>query len=163
MRHLMQGAYRLFFSAAGLFAALAILLWLAEYSGFDLNLPEGGLFWHRHEMLFGYLGLTLGGFLLTAVPNWTGRAAVTGLPLALLFCLWASGRVGVFLLPWGAVLVMAYPVALASSSAAPAPIILDICWQASISRRRVCSISASFACAAMASASSTSSWTGGRS
>ena len=51
-----------------------------------------GLSWHVHEMLFGYTGGIIVGFLLTAVPNWTGRLPVVGTPLALLFGLWLAGR-----------------------------------------------------------------------
>jgi uncharacterized protein involved in response to NO len=35
------------------------------------------------------------GFLLTAVPNWTGRLPVTGMPLLALFALWVAGRLAV--------------------------------------------------------------------
>ena len=45
-------------------------------SGFS---PVG---WHTHEMLFGFTSAVLVGFLLTAIPNWTGRPTATGLPLA---------------------------------------------------------------------------------
>jgi uncharacterized protein involved in response to NO len=36
-------------------------------------------------MLYGYLPAVIAGFLLTAIPNWTGRLPVAGLPLAALF------------------------------------------------------------------------------
>ena len=49
--------------------------------------------WHAHEFLFGYLGAVFAGFLLTAVPNWTGRWPVVGWPLGGLFALWILGRV----------------------------------------------------------------------
>src|SRR5690606_9238243 len=49
--------------------------------------------WHAHEMVFGYLAGVIAGFLLTAVPNWTGRLPVTGVSLASLFSLWAAGRI----------------------------------------------------------------------
>lgn len=48
--------------------------------------------WHSHEMLFGFASAVLAGFLLTAVPNWTGRLPVSGRPLMLLFGLWCAGR-----------------------------------------------------------------------
>ncbi|MBK0327600.1 NnrS family protein [Rhodobacteraceae bacterium F11138] len=116
MRILSTGAYRLFFPAAGLFAALTIPLWLWIWSGGWPAWPLDGLRWHQHEMLFGYLGLALGGFLLTAVPNWTSRPALAGCPLVALFLLWVVGRVGFAVLPDGAgqiVCVMLYPVILA--------------------------------------------------
>ena len=40
--------------------------------------------WHVHEMIFGYVAAVLAGFLLTAIPNWTGRLPVAGRPLVLL-------------------------------------------------------------------------------
>ena len=40
-------------------------------------------------MLFGFVGAIIAGFLLTAIPNWTGRLPIAGRPLAGLF---ASGR-----------------------------------------------------------------------
>jgi uncharacterized protein involved in response to NO len=43
-------------------------------------------------MLYGYVGATVAGFLLTAIPNWTGRLPVNGWPLAGLAALWLAGR-----------------------------------------------------------------------
>ena len=37
--------------------------------------------WHIHEFLYGYLPAIVAGFLLTAVPNWTGRLPIRGLRL----------------------------------------------------------------------------------
>ena len=51
--------------------------------------------WHAHEMLFGYAAAAIAGFLLTAIPNWTGRLPVRGVRLALLVGLWAVGRLAV--------------------------------------------------------------------
>ena len=48
--------------------------------------------WHIHEMLFGFVMAAVGGFLLTAIPNWTSRAPVAGMPLAVLVALWLLGR-----------------------------------------------------------------------
>ena len=48
--------------------------------------------WHAHEMLFGFAGSAVAGFLLTAVPNWTGRMPLEGRPLAALAALWLAGR-----------------------------------------------------------------------
>lgn len=117
MRILVSGAYRLLFPAAGLFAALAVTMWLVLYSGNGAVLPLDGVRWHQHEMLFGYLGVALGGFLLTAIPNWTGRPAVVGLPLLAIFAAWLLGRVGFAVLPAGVVrtlLVLMFPFVLAA-------------------------------------------------
>ncbi|MDP3657274.1 MAG: NnrS family protein [Brevundimonas sp.] len=79
---------RPFFLFAALWSAIAAPLWLYAF----LSGGPVGLSWHVHEMLFGYTGGVIVGFLLTAVPNWTGRLPVVGLPLALLFGLWLAGR-----------------------------------------------------------------------
>lgn len=49
--------------------------------------------WHGHEMLFGFVLSAIAGFLLTAVPTWTGTRALSGMPLAGLALLWVAGRV----------------------------------------------------------------------
>jgi uncharacterized protein involved in response to NO len=53
--------------------------------------------WHVHEMLYGYAAATIAGFLLTAIPNWTGRLPVNGLALGGLVGLWLAGRVALLL------------------------------------------------------------------
>jgi len=53
--------------------------------------------WHAHELVYGYVPAIVAGFLLTAVPNWTGRLPVTGTPLLALVSVWAAGRLAVFL------------------------------------------------------------------
>jgi len=95
---LFSGAWRLFFPASALFAGLAVPLWLVLYGG-QIEAMDDPLAWHMHEMLFGYLPAALAGFLLTAVPNWTGRPGMKGAPLAGLFALWLAGRAGMFLSP----------------------------------------------------------------
>jgi uncharacterized protein involved in response to NO len=55
------------------------------------------LAWHAHEMLFGFVGAAVCGFLLTAIPNWTGRLPLQGLPLLGLVMLWLAGRIAVAL------------------------------------------------------------------
>ncbi len=86
--------FRPFFFAGAIWAALSIVLWVPQYSG-DLAVPSAisPLDWHIHEMLFGYVSAIVAGFLLTAIPNWTGRLPVCGAPLAGLVMLWLAGRV----------------------------------------------------------------------
>jgi uncharacterized protein involved in response to NO len=90
---ILRGGFRPFFLGGAGWAALALGLWLLAFFG-SLSLP--GVFdplaWHRHEMLFGFVGAVVAGFLLTAIPNWTGRLPIAGMPLAALFALWAAGR-----------------------------------------------------------------------
>ena len=71
-------------------------LWLCELGG-EIALPSSfaGVAWHRHEMLFGFVGAAVAGFLLTAIPNWTGRLPIAGKPLLSLFGLWAAARLAV--------------------------------------------------------------------
>nr|WP_294501078.1 NnrS family protein [uncultured Rhodopila sp.] len=90
--------FRAFFLAGAIQAALAITLWLLMFFG-DLQIPTGfsPVDWHVHEMLYGYLPAIIAGFLLTAIPNWTGRPPLRGLPLAMLVLVWLAGRVAVFL------------------------------------------------------------------
>src|SRR3546814_15853412 len=53
------------------------------------------LAWHQHEMLFGYLGAIIGGFVSAAMPNWTGRPTVTGWRVAAVVGLWLAARLAV--------------------------------------------------------------------
>ncbi|WDZ80110.1 NnrS family protein (plasmid) [Ensifer adhaerens] len=85
--------FRPFFLGAALWAIGAMALWIsALVFGIDLAGNYGAAHWHAHEMLFGFSSAVLGGFLLTAIPNWTGRLPVSGGPLAALFGLWVVGR-----------------------------------------------------------------------
>jgi uncharacterized protein involved in response to NO len=111
--------YRPFFLLGAIWAALAMALWVPMMSG---AMPPPGVFgpvdWHAHALLFGYTGAVIAGFLMTAVPNWTGRFPIVGWPLAALVALWLAGRVAVSA-PLGlsplavAVVDLAFPVALA--------------------------------------------------
>jgi uncharacterized protein involved in response to NO len=88
--------FRPFFLAAGIWAAFGILLWLPQYLGaFTLPTHFGPLDWHIHEMLYGYVAASVAGFLMTAIPNWTGRLPVNGWPLAALAALWLAGRIAI--------------------------------------------------------------------
>lgn len=116
---LLTYGFRPFFLLGGLWALLAMLAWLAMLAG-HLALPTAfdPVSWHAHEFLFGYLGAVVAGFLLTAVPNWTGRLPLVGWPLAGLVALWLAGRLAVALsawLPWLLVATadLAFPLVLA--------------------------------------------------
>jgi uncharacterized protein involved in response to NO len=116
-------AFRPMFLAAGSWAGIALALWLAMFFGY-VQLPTrfDPLAWHVHEMLFGFVMAAVAGFLLTAIPNWTGRLPVRGYPLAMLACLWLVGRIACLIsadLPaWLAVLAdLAFPVALLAVAA----------------------------------------------
>ena len=90
----LTAGFRPFFLLAALWAAIAVPLWLAAYAhGYALPGSLPAMLWHGHEMVFGYGLATVAGFLLTAIPNWTGRLPVRGVPLAVLAALWLAGRV----------------------------------------------------------------------
>jgi uncharacterized protein involved in response to NO len=93
---LLSFGFRPFFLLAGLFAVLAIGAWLPEYEGeIRIRTAFSAVAWHAHEMLYGYLAAAATGFLLTAIPNWTGRLPFRGPPLAWLAGLWVAGRIAV--------------------------------------------------------------------
>jgi uncharacterized protein involved in response to NO len=95
---MLSAGFRPFFLAAALWAALAVPLWLAAYSaGLVLPIRLAPSVWHAHEMIFGFAGASIAGFLLTAIPNWTGRLPLQGLPLAMLALLWVLGRIGILI------------------------------------------------------------------
>lgn len=87
--------FRPFFLLAGVYGALAVLGWLSHLAGLvQIEGHAGAMAWHGHEMLFGFAVAVLAGFMLTAVPNWTGEQALHDGPLMLLVGLWAVGRIG---------------------------------------------------------------------
>ncbi len=94
---LLSYGFRPFFLLGSAYAGLSILFWIPAYMGhietFSAFAPVD---WHIHEMLFGYLTASITGFLLTAIPNWTGRLPVLGLPLLGLMLIWIAGRFAVF-------------------------------------------------------------------
>jgi uncharacterized protein involved in response to NO len=113
--------FRPFYLLASVFAAVSVLLWSAQYSGW---LPSAYLhapLWHGHEMLFGFTLAVVAGFLLTAVRAWTGQPTPVGAPLMALTALWVAGRILV-LTPWTAAAALvnaAFPLALATAIAIP--------------------------------------------
>lgn len=88
-----RGGFRPFFFGGPAWALIALTIWLLSLTGV-ITIPAamGALAWHRHEMLFGFVGAVIAGFLLTAIPNWTGRLPIAGWPLAGLFGLWFAAR-----------------------------------------------------------------------
>lgn len=90
-------AFRPFFLAAGLWSAAALVVWIfALTEGLALPSRFAPLDWHVHEMLFGFVPAAIAGFILTAIPNWTGRAPINGQPLVGLVLLWVAGRIACF-------------------------------------------------------------------
>ncbi|MCL5778376.1 NnrS family protein [Limibaculum sp. FT325] len=102
MRTVLGEGFRVFFLAAGIYAVLAMGIWLgilgAEARGAAPALPfaPAPYLWHAHEMIFGYAAAVLGGFFLTAVPSWTGTAAARRGYLAAAAAAWLAGRLAVW-------------------------------------------------------------------
>jgi uncharacterized protein involved in response to NO len=85
--------FRPFFLFGAIYAGAMVPLWLAVFAG-NVHVPTvlAPRDWHVHEMLFGYMASVIAGFLLTAVPNWTGRLPIQGARLECLFAAWFAGR-----------------------------------------------------------------------
>ncbi len=88
--------FRPFFLSAALFAGLAVPAWVLVFvGGSELEFLFTPREWHVHEMLFGFLPCVITGFLLTAIPNWTDRPPMRGMPLIGLYILWVAGRLAI--------------------------------------------------------------------
>lgn len=114
----LERGFRPFFALGSAYAIVVVLAWLAYlFGGWPIPVGWSPLHWHSHEMLYGWPSAAIAGFLLTAVPNWTGRPPLAGLPLLALASLWLLGRL-VWLSAgyWPPVLVavldLAFPFAL---------------------------------------------------
>ncbi len=114
---LFSAGFRPFFLGGAIWAAIAIPLWLLFYRG-DVVVPTAlsPVVWHAHELIYGYGAAVVAGFLLTAIPNWTGRMPLQGVPLIALFVIWFAGRIAVLtsgmMEPRAVALVdLAFPVA----------------------------------------------------
>ncbi|MBV1699688.1 MAG: NnrS family protein [Hyphomicrobiales bacterium] len=92
----LSAGFRPFFLLAAFWAAVAIPIWLIVLTGqYQLPSKLSPVVWHVHEMIFGYGAAVVAGFLLTAIPNWTGRMPLQDGPLVLLLALWMAGRFAV--------------------------------------------------------------------
>ncbi len=115
---LWQLGFRPCFMFASLYAVVSMVLWLLVQQGWyfpGLNHYTIN-FWHAHEMIFAYGLLVIGGFLLTAIKNWTGVQTIQGKGLMLLVGSWLVSRVAVFIPGVSPVLLavidMIYPLLL---------------------------------------------------
>jgi len=93
--------YRPFFLGAALLAVFVMAVFIILYAGYEI-LPIGmdAISWHAHMFLFGYLWAVIAGFLMTAVPNWTGSLPIVGRPLGKLVGLWLLGRIAISFSAW---------------------------------------------------------------
>jgi len=91
---LMRLAFRPFFLGTALYSLFALTLWALSLSGIVNFSPYGSLvWWHAHEMIFGFSFAVIIGFLLTAIQNWTGIPSVRSWNLLLLFTSWVVARI----------------------------------------------------------------------
>jgi uncharacterized protein involved in response to NO len=136
--------FRPFFLAAGLSAALIVPAWVVMIE--RGTMPLGVLppqLWHAHELFYGFVGAALAGFLLTAVPSWTGAKGFGGRPLAALAAAWLLGRLafaGASSLPFwalaaaelsflpGVALLLARPLLRSRNRNAPLLIVIALLW-----------------------------------
>lgn len=98
---LLSYGFRPFFLFGAIYSGLAIVFWVLMVQGqielTSVFIPRD---WHVHEMLYGFVPAVVTGFLLTAIPNWTGRLPIQGRPLLALFAVWVAGRVAISLSGW---------------------------------------------------------------
>lgn len=100
---LLSFGFRPFFLLAGLYAVISMLAWIAWLMLHSANavilaptIAVPAHLWHGHEMLFGYASAVITGFMLTAVPGWTGARRVAGASLVVLVTVWIAGRIAVW-------------------------------------------------------------------
>lgn len=90
---LFSAGFRPLFLLAGIWAVVGLVLSVGTIAGaFALPSVLDPVSWHVHEMIFGFVAAAIGGFVLTATANWTGRLPVRGPPLIALCVLWVGGR-----------------------------------------------------------------------
>ncbi|ANB96128.1 NnrS family protein [Vibrio parahaemolyticus] len=86
--------FRLFFLFGSIYAIVAIALWVWMFQTGQPNaLAVPALWWHVHEMLFGFSMAIVVGFVLTAVQNWTGINGTKHYTLLVIFGLWLAPRI----------------------------------------------------------------------
>jgi len=101
-RTVFAAGFRPFFTSCALYAVVLMTAWIGVFTfGWEMagSQPRN---WHAHEMIHGVVAAAIAGFLLTAVPKWTGTRQVQGTMLLSLWLLWLIGRVGFWLADTGA-------------------------------------------------------------
>lgn len=124
---LLSFGFRPFFLLSGVYAVVAMAAWMTWLGLHSANLvvatpsiAGAPRFWHGHEMVFGYTTAVISGFILTAVPNWTGARRIAGTPLLVLVLLWLAGRLAM----WFSVFLPAAFVATVDMSHLPALMVI---------------------------------------
>jgi uncharacterized protein involved in response to NO len=101
MPALWSSGFRPFFLLGAAYGPLVLLLWgpmVGELA--DGAASQSSSLWHGHEMLFGFTGAFICGFVLTALPSWAGTPEIRGRPLKLLVGVWIAGRAAAWSEQW---------------------------------------------------------------
>lgn len=95
---LWQSAFRPFYLIGILYGLGVMTLWTLTTLGLvEFTHPLYSLsIWHGHEMIFGFSGAVVAGFILTALPGWAGTEEISGGKLAFLVLLWVLGRIAIY-------------------------------------------------------------------
>ncbi len=95
---LWQSAFRPFYLLGVLYGLGVMAVWiLTTYGVVEFTPALYSLSaWHGHEMVFGFSGAVVAGFILTALPGWAGTEEISGGRLALLVLLWFLGRIAIY-------------------------------------------------------------------
>lgn len=96
--------FRPLYLVSAIWAALAVALWIFVPTALTGKL--NGVWWHAHEMLWGFIATVAVGFLLTASATWTGKNPLKSYPLAALCTLWLLARI-LYLVPGNTAFLLA--------------------------------------------------------
>ena len=98
---LLRTGLRPFYLLSALAAAITVPVWLAVLLiPLPWPAPMAPVYWHAHEMIYGFAGATVIGFLLSASRAWTGLGTTRAGALGGLALLWLAGRVALFVAPY---------------------------------------------------------------
>lgn len=105
-KSLLSCGCRPFFIASSVYACVLLAVWIGFWNGFAVlpATPGGPIVWHAHELIFGFGGAAIIGFLTTAVPEFTGIKELQGPYLFGLLLIWLGARISFWLSGvWGSV------------------------------------------------------------
>lgn len=98
---LLRTGLRPFYLLSALAATVTVPVWIAVLLA---PLPWPALmppvYWHAHEMVYGFASATIIGFLLSASRAWTGLGTTRANALAAMALLWLAGRIALFVAPY---------------------------------------------------------------
>ena len=98
---LLRTGLRPFYLLSALAAAITVPVWIAVLL-VPLPWPAAmaPVYWHAHEMIYGFASATVIGFLLSASRAWTGLGTTRAGALGALALLWLAGRLALFVAPY---------------------------------------------------------------